>query len=388
MAIKWESVFDDPSVVKEVESEIEKGYWKESKLDLLTGRGKRRAIRVFPVNNLSPYMPRIKDKLRGDGVVGNTDLEANLDEMEIFSHTIYPKVIGNALKSEIKSYTELKKINFVKESVDSLKEWVKERVQAHTFATLVNNFTNVVCAKATDGAHDTSSKTTIASACNMIGAGDVLSVKTIQKAVAMAKNGRGFDGKATFPINPISVELKSESGISFYHETYVVFVDSFQAEQLKADPEWKEMQKSAGERGKHNAIFTGILGTIEDCAVIEMGSWNDFNVGLPTSGFAQEKFESFVTNASKVSKLASYSGSGSVETCLGVLIGAGGMCLCMNEKPHLYIDDTVDMGRKTQVGIDKIFGVSKAVYGSHNKQTKSPYDGQDFAVIGIVSAKA
>lgn len=385
MAIKWEKIFDDPSVVKEVEVEIEKGYWKESKLDLLTGRGKRRAIRVYPVNSTAPFMPRIKDKLRGDGVIGNTDLEANLDEMEIFSHTIYPKVIGNALKSEINEYTQMKKIEFVKESIESLKEWVKERVQAHTFASLVNNFTNVVVAKA-GGAHDTTGKS-VAEACNMTTAGDVLNVKAIRKAVSMAKNGRGFDGRATFPISPISLELKTTQGISFVHETYVIFVDSYQAEQLKSDPEWGEMQKQAGARGEHNSIFTGILGTIDDCAIIDMGTWNEYNIGLPTSGFPQEKFERFVENTPKISKLDNYSGKSSVETCLGVLIGAGGMCVSMNETPRIYVNDKVDMGRKTQVGIDKIFGISKAVYTSHNKRSKSPYEGKDFSVIGIISAK-
>lgn len=391
MATNWnginvENIFEDPSVQSQVAVALEKGYWRESKLDFFTGKGKNRAIRVYPVNTLDPYMPRLKDKLRGDGVTGNTDLDANLDEMEIFSHTIYPKVIGNAVKSEIKEYSKLKKIDFAVESIESLKDWVKDRIQCHTYATLVNNLTNVVVSKS-DGFYDTTANKTVKAAASNMVAGDVLNVKAVRRLINMAKNGYRYNGTDTFPIAPLKVEIKTENGISFIHETYVLFIDGYQAEQLKNDPEWGEMQKRAGERGKNNNIFTGIIVTIDNCAVIDMGNWNSYNIGLPTSYFDQDKFGKFVSNAETIAPLTNYNAKSDKEACIGVLLGASAMCLAMNDVPKILIDDTVDMGRKTQVGIDKILGISKSVYHSHNKASKSAYDGQDFGVIGILSIK-
>nr|DAF40426.1 MAG TPA: major capsid protein [Caudoviricetes sp.] len=383
--INLERIFDDPSVKKQVEVKIETGYWKESKLDFFMGKGKNRAIRVYPTNTLDPYIPRLKDKLRGDGVTGNTDFNANLDEFEVFSNTVYPKVVGNSVKSEIAQYTRLKNIDFVAESIDGLKDWMKDRVQAHTFASLVNNFTNVVVAK-NGGFYDTTSAADVRAACANIVAGDTLNVKAVRRLVSMAKNGYRYNGESTFAISPLRVEMKTEKGITFIHETYVLFVDSYQAEQLKNDPEWGEMQKQAGERGKNNNIFTGIVGTIDNCAVVDMGNWNECNVGLPTSHFSQDKFSAFVSNAEAMT-LGDYSGKSDRETSIGALLGASAICNVMNDTPKIYIDEAQDLGRKTQVGIDKVIGIAKAVFNSHKKNSQSAYNGQDFGVIGIISSK-
>ncbi|WP_169785079.1 DUF4043 family protein [Campylobacter curvus] len=383
--INWNEIYDSPDVVKQVEIEIEKGYWKESKLDLLTGRGKNRAIRTYNIDTLDPFIPRLKDKLRGDGVKGNTDIDANLDEFEVHSYTIYPEVIANGIKSEIKQYNKIKRVDFAKEASDSLKEWVKERIQAYTFASAVNNFTNIVASKS-NGFHDTTDAKSVKEACGKIQKGDVLNVKAVRQAINMAKNGIRYDGSATFPIAPLQVDMKTESGISFYHETYVLFVDANQANQLKNDPEWGEMQKQAGERGKANNIFTGIIGTIDNCAVIDMGTWNEFNIGLPTSHFEQTKFANFVTNAKSIMTLGDYSGKSEQETCLGCLLGASAICVAMNEMPKLLLDDA-DFHRKDMVAIEKVFGLGKAVYNSHKKNSLSPYNGQDFGIIGVISSK-
>ncbi|GAA9257992.1 hypothetical protein TH0127_08760 [Helicobacter pylori] len=44
----------------------------------------------------------------------------------------------------------------------------------------------------------------------------------------------------------------------------------------------------------------------------------------------------------------------------------------------------MDAGRKSLVGVDCLLGVSKARYQSTDGVT-TPYDNQDYAVIGLVS---
>ncbi|MGG7073187.1 DUF4043 family protein [Campylobacter sp. 9BO] len=386
MSIRWNAIYDDKSVQTQVAKEIEKGYWLESKLDPFIGTGKNRILRVYPRKGIEPFRPRIKDKLRGDGIKGNTNFDANQDNMEIFSYTIQPEVVGNSLESDIIHYDDLRNIDFAKEAVESLQDWMKDYVSASVFANIVNNFTNVVAAKATDGYQDTTAKS-VKELCGKITKDDKLSVKTIQRAISMARRGYKYDGTTTFPIRPFGFEAETKQGIKYFRSTYILFVSGEQAEQLKQDKEWQEMQKQAGARGEDNNIFTGCIGSIEGCVVIDMGSWTDYEVGLPSSGFNQAKFESHIEIGREAGKLADYGGKSSVETSIGVLLGASALCIGMNETPTLYIDKSHDMGRKIRVGIDKILGISKAVYEPHERASVSPYKGQDYGVIGIISAK-
>ncbi|MGN8512708.1 DUF4043 family protein, partial [Helicobacter pylori] len=72
------------------------------------------------------------------------------------------------------------------------------------------------------------------------------------------------------------------------------------------------------------------------------------------------------------------------EISIGCLIGASSVLLAGSETTNFYIDETRDAGRKSVVGVDCILGVSKAKYQSTDGVI-TPYDNQDFAVIGLVS---
>lgn len=66
------------------------------------------------------------------------------------------------------------------------------------------------------------------------------------------------------------------------------------------------------------------------------------------------------------------------------MIGANSILLAGSENTNFYIDETKDAGRKSVVGVDCILGISKAKYQSSDG-VNTPYDNQDFAVIGLVS---
>ncbi len=72
------------------------------------------------------------------------------------------------------------------------------------------------------------------------------------------------------------------------------------------------------------------------------------------------------------------------EISIGCLIGASAVLLAGSKETRFYIDETVDAGRKSLVGVDCLLGVSKAKYQSTDGVV-TPYDNQDFAVIGLVS---
>ncbi len=72
------------------------------------------------------------------------------------------------------------------------------------------------------------------------------------------------------------------------------------------------------------------------------------------------------------------------EISIGCLIGASAVLLAGSKETRFYIDETVDAGRKSLVGVDCLLGVSKAKYQSTDGVV-TPYDNQDYAVIGLVS---
>ena len=133
-------------------------------------------------------------------------------------------------------------------------------------ANLTNNLTNVVCAaaKAQGGVHNFTQNDTVKSMCAKVSKGDVCSVQSIRRLIFCAKNGIGLDGKESFVVKPTKVQVKTIGDTQFSSKVYLLFIDSYQAEQLKSDPEWREMQAVNHNQGLEHAFFTGFLGKIDN----------------------------------------------------------------------------------------------------------------------------
>lgn len=388
--IKLNEWRDNPNVAIQIADRIEKSVWEESNWDTLIGTGENRGLRVFKNNGekaLSPYRPRLKGALTGDGVKGNADFDTNYDKLTIYSQTVYPEVIGNSLRSDHRLEHIITQVDFLKESVDSLQSWIKDRRDRILVASLSNDFTNCVVCDSANGYKDTKSETSTQDAAKKIVKGDVLNVKAIRRAIYMAKRGIGYNGAEKFPIKPLKITKKSISGVMTQMYSYVILVDSIGAEQLRNDPEWIELQK-VDKRGMDNNLFTGFLGIIDSCPVIDMNTWSELQPGLLNSEVSESEFSKFLNikniNNSKITPPSSYANSQPV--CMGALIGASSLVFVGQSKPTIYIDDTQDAGRKMVVGIDRIMSIAKARY-INDDEPNSPYHNTDFATIGIFYSK-
>ncbi|GAA7824068.1 hypothetical protein HpBT0262_09600 [Helicobacter pylori] len=175
--INFNNFSNNPNLGIEVGREIQNASWVKSPFFSITGTGADRGVRLFSVASQQPFRPRIKAQLTGSGVSGNTDFEANYDNLEILSQTIYPDAFGNSLRSKIKAYSELERIDFIKESVDSLTTWMNEERDKRIVASLTNDFTNYLY-------------------------NPTMSVATIRKAIFHARNGLKADNSKAFPIKP------------------------------------------------------------------------------------------------------------------------------------------------------------------------------------------
>ncbi|GAA8365399.1 hypothetical protein HpDR4_02710 [Helicobacter pylori] len=368
--INFNNISNNKNIGIEVGFEIQEASWVKSPFKSITGRGSDRGIRTYAVKNAQPYRPRLKAQLSGSGVSGNTDFEANYDKLEILSQTIYPEVFGNALPSQIRAYDEIERIDFIKESCDSLANWMNEERDKRIVASLTNDFTNYLYTS-------------------------TMSVNTIRKAIFLARNGLKEDNSKAFPIKPIRADMVSVGDVVVQNTSYIIFLDSYQANQLKKDADFKELRKLYAFANEDKGIlYQGLLGVIDNCPVVDAGVWNKLNVGMPNSTISESEFKRYINRANANSivspgelrdKIKNNNNNNiKKEISIGCLIGASSVLLAGSENTNFYIDETKDAGRKSVVGVDCILGVSKAKYQSSDG-VNTPYDNQDFAVIGLVS---
>lgn len=376
---------ENPNVATQIAVAIEKTSWQKSRFEPFLGKGSDRGIRTYNVSKSSAYVPRIKAALTGAGVVGNADFETNLDNLEILGQTMYPIVVGNSLKSNIKVYDKIEQIDFIKESTDSLTDWITTKRDNMLFASLVNDLSNGVVADGTNGYKTHTAGQSLDEFSKTIQKGDVISVATIRQAIKMAKIGQKFDGSEAFPIKPIRCERKTQNDISFYHSSFIILLDSYQIEQIKRDPEWIAMQK-VGVRGDSNRLFTGLVGMIDNCPVIDMGVKSKMEAGMFNSTISDTEFLSCINQQNFPTIKAPSAYANTQPVSIGYLIGASALLLAGAPKPEFWIDDTQDVGRKTICGVDMLISIAKAKFDNFTNNTFSIYEGQDYAVIGLFSS--
>ncbi|RKV28062.1 structural protein [Helicobacter pylori] len=365
--INFNNISSNKNIGIEVGFEIQEASWVKSPFKSITGRGSDRGIRTYAIKNAQPYRPRLKAQLSGSGVSGNTDFEANYDKLEILSQTIYPEVFGNALPSQIRAYDEIERIDFIKEACDSLANWMNEERDKRIVASLTNDFTNYLYTP-------------------------TMNVATIRKAIFLARNGLKENNSKAFPIKPIRADMVSVGDVVVQNTSYIIFLDSYQANQLKKDADFKELRKLYAFANEDKGIlYQGLLGVIDNCPVVDAGVWNKLNVGMPNSTISESEFKRYINKANANSivtpgelKEKIKANKEIKEISIGCLIGASSVLLAGSENTNFYIDETKDAGRKSVVGVDCILGVSKAKYQSSDG-VNTPYDNQDFAVIGLVS---
>ncbi len=250
--------------------------------------------------------------------------------------------------------------------MDSLTTWMNEERDKRIVASLTNDFTNYL--------HN-----------------DKMNVATIRKAIFHARNGLKENNAKAFPIKPVRASMQSVGNVIVQNTSYIILLDSYQANQLKADSEFKELRKLYAFAGEDKGmLYSGLLGVIDNCPVIDAGVWNKLNVGMPNSTVSDSDFSRYLNKANVNSIVtpsqlkAKIKGATNKEISIGCLIGASAVLLAGSKETRFYIDETVDAGRKSLVGVDCLLGVSKAKYQSTDGVV-TPYDNQDFAVIGLVS---
>lgn len=260
-------------------------------------------------------------KLTADGsddVVGDAELEGNESAITAYSETLSINQMRKAVRLTGRMDEKKNAYNMRLDAREKLTIWLAERVQADMFHKVCGNtaktFANTPDAPA-------ASRSVFAggqSAANALTATMTFDTKVIGKAKQVAQ-------LATPKVRPIMVGGKAY---------YVIVVHPYQAEDLRKDPVWNQAQRDAQNRGDANPIFTGSLGTYNQCVIHEH---EDIYTGND--------------------------GDSSTPVARAVLLGAQALILAYGS-PVKWVEKAFDFDNKWALACGRIWGCVKPLFNS------------------------
>lgn len=376
MALAADFVQTDPLVRVEHGREITVNYTEQSIFNPLMGSSNDAIIKTELVENglsASVVTMHMRGLVRGAGVEGNTDFDANMDSLEYLSQDVAYEVIGNAIPSKdrrIESKTAAD--NFRSDAKDGLTDWMRDVSERTIVSRLSQDCTNIVACNAATG-FDVSNVTT------GIAAGDFFNTLAIDEAKRRATLGVDGAGARHPRIRPYRLKVSENNGIPVYETFYVMMIGTNAVTHLREDPIWREEQKYAAERGISHNFFTGQLGIHNGVILIDGGAWTDEYAGIANSG----------VNAYRgASSMGGYAGTSGNTTEINLFLGATAGLLPMDEGFNYYEED-YDMKRKMKIAVDRGWAFQKTRYmGKTEAQKALAWHNKDYGVIAVVSSIA
>lgn len=376
----------DPKDRVSIAQQIDATIHKDNFFAPLIGSNSNAVIRTYNADRAGATTIKLRDKLRGQGVKGNSDFDTNRDRLKFLSQTVNVEIFKNSLRGDDTRLHQYKDgFEFAELAAEALTEWGIDEFEAKCYANLANNLTNVACAKA-DGTLWTAPTTqTVQAYCGQITADDVPTVSSIRAALTRAKLGINQWGKKVPALKPYRTVVNNVNGIDIRQKVYIVILCGFGAAWLKEDPEWKELQKMANERGNNNPVFNGQLGYIDGSIVIDGDVWNEEGPGVLSCNDDPSWQISEAVDYIKFSEM--YAGAGSVETSIGLILGATAMVMPMDDGVNLYFKKE-DFDTKDAVAFDRLMGLAKAKFvGIKAEEKETIYHNNDYSVMGFIYAR-
>ena len=280
------------------------------------------------------------------------------------------EVHGNSVESgeDVKLLNQTQFINFREDAKDGLTEQETDKLDRIILSRATADCTCIVAA---------GHRTDITTA--NITATDYATVADIRDVIATAKSSKHKDGSKKPKIKPYKTILTTDiHGVQVKRKIYLMFVGEATAFNLKQDPAWAEAQQSASDIGLGSPIFTGQLGVIDDCVLLDIGTVTEDYAGIYTSadtGFDGQDF-------------SGYAGAAGAKTEINILMGATAMLMPMDSGFNYYEED-YDMKRKARIGIDRQLAIQKAKFvGKKAHEIASSFHNKDFGIVAFVASAA
>lgn len=310
--------------------------------------------------------------LRGNGVKGNSNLDANRDNLQYLTMKVEGDVLANSIESQHQKITSASIAkNFRKDSNGGLSDWLADRIDRIRFAKLSEKCTNIVVVKA-NGQVVPASK--IADAVDGLVKGDLFTTQTADEMLSRAENGyTDENGVRHPPIRPYRTEVKVVNGIEQLVSYYIIFLGPESGKSISEDPVYLQWQDSLTKANKSDFYLNGLIGQYKNAIFVKKNAWSPEFAGILTSNI--DSFEDYANGFTQ------YSGKGGILTEINLLVGATAGMQPFQGIPD-YIEDSTDSGRKMMSAIDLWFGFEKTKFmGKTEAQKKLIWHGKDYGVI-------
>ncbi len=303
--------------------------------------------------------------MQGDGVVGDNELDNNEEALLNDTQTIRIDQLRHGTKSKGEMAEQATVIRFREQSKDKLSFWIADKLDELMFLTLsgraytlkLDGSTRTASqlpslSFAADVAAPSSNRIIYAGAATSeatITTSDKMSWATVVRSLAVAEERR---------LRPI--RDGGQSG-------FCLVIHSRQLRDLRLDPTYQTIVKSAGVQGSSNPLFKGATANVEGVAIYS------HNKVFNTSGLAS----------------GSKWGSGStVDGAQGILLGAQAGGIALLGQMFWRESDKTDYGNRPGIGVGRKIGMLKPQFKSvHDLSSGSPTR-QDFGTIAVKTAAA
>ena len=360
----------EPGVRKDIAKEITTAYIEDSIFEQFIGTGSNAPIKTQnETGNLNGLVDiRLRGNIRTGGVKDNEEFETNRGSLINLYQQVILETHGNSVESgkDVKLLNQTQFINFREDAKNGLTEQETDKLDRIILSRASDDCTCIVPA-GHRGETDTASITST----------DYATVADVRAVVALAKSSKDAAGDPKPKVTPYKTILTTDThGIQIKRKIYIMFIGEATAFNLKQDPAWADAQEAASNIGLGSPIFTGQLGVIDDCVLIDIGTVTDDYAGIYTSadtGFDGQDF-------------SAYAGASDAKTEINILMGATAMVMPMDDGFNYYEDD-YDMKRKAIIGIDRHMAIQKAKFkGKKQVEIDSAFHDKDFGVIAFVAS--
>lgn len=315
----------------------------------------------------------LEDDLIQAGATGNVTLNASAEELKRLRQLVSVSRFQHSVPSNEDIVSQRSASKFKSTARDRLGNWATIKLDRIILSALSANLTNIV---ASNHHEDLDTQN--------IAPGDILTTKDIEEAKRRAIDGVDAKGNEAPPLVPIKIFENENAGYYEELEMFVLFVGTNSAANLKKDPNWREAQKAARERGKDNPLFSGALGFWDGVLVLDIKSDTERTSGILRSN---GKFTGF--GDVKKFDLSTYAGKDKQRTEINLFLGASAGQLVVDKGIQYYEYDDKDDPRRMNIGIDRVMGFAKTKFlasANDGLLEDSVFNEKDYGVIGVISS--
>jgi len=313
-----------------------------------TERGTRAMIQLVP-------------DLHGRGVSNDNERVGNEEALETLLLPIEVGLIYNGVTNKGKLSDQKNVINFRETARDRLKYWLADAVDKLGFLTM----SGISYRYNLDGSD--------------AGEGNPWTELSFSTDVSAPSAGRHvfFDGSDLQPgdtsaitdgMTPkygMLVDLRAYAKTSYMRpikggggkDYYIYLCDPRSLAALKKDPDFLSAVVQAGQRGKGNPFFTGVIETVDGILIRE------HNLVYNTTGAADGE---------------KWGAAGDIDGTRSLFMGAQALAFADITAPE-WTEEKRNMGNRAAIGVDKFVGYRKPVFD--NPYTKN--EDEDFGVIAV-----